>query len=211
MSAAVIDERSAAPRVIPDGQIPGVPIVRLSVADYHRMLDAGILQSGDPIELLAGWLVPKMTKGPRHGTVLRLIAKWLEASAGPGWIIRQQDPITTDDSEPEPDIAVVAGQDMDYLRRHPHPNEVALVIEVAHTSVSLDRGLKAEIYAHAGIEQYWVANLVDDVMEVYSQPNRGSQPPRYERRVDYHMSDSIPVMIRGRRIGELAVETVLPH
>ncbi len=209
MSAAVIDERTAAPRVIPDGLIPSVPIVRLSVAAYHRMLDAGILQSGDPIELLAGWLVPISPKGPRHTTVLAILAKWLERSCGRCRLVRRQDPITTDDSEPEPDIAVVTGQLKDFARRHPASRKVELVIEVAQTSLMLDRGLKAELYAEAEIPQYWIVNLNEDVIEVHTRPNPKSHPPSYGERRVYGLGETIPVVLRETNLGALIVDDVL--
>lgn len=87
-------------------EVPTEPIHRLSVAQYRGMLEAGILKSGDPVELLEGWLVQKMTKNPPHRIATRRVRVALEALAPHGWYVDAQEPIVTADSEPEPDVAI---------------------------------------------------------------------------------------------------------
>ncbi len=206
MSIAV-DAPIAEPR-LPAG-IPDVPIWKMSVEQYHEMLESGILQSGDPIELLNGWLVPKMTKSPRHVTVSRILARHLELLLPDDWNVWRQDPITTDDSEPEPDLAIVQGIDSDFDQRHPGPEEVALVVEVSHSTLSIDRGLKLDLYARAGIAEYWVVNLVEDVIEVYSAPAANARPARYQQRADFVAGQMIPVTLDGQLLGQIAVDAIL--
>lgn len=91
------------------------------------------------------------------------------AVLGPGWLVRSQGPIALDDdSEPEPDVAVTRGSRRDYSRRH--PSRPALVVEVAESSLSVDREYKGSLYARAGLDDYWILNLVDRVLEVYRAP-----------------------------------------
>ncbi|HEX8203864.1 MAG TPA: Uma2 family endonuclease, partial [Isosphaeraceae bacterium] len=131
-------------------QPPGVPsetIFRLSVEQYHEMARAGILTRDDRVELLEGWLVAKMTKHPPHVIATGLIHDALRGMAPAGWFVTQEGPVTTLDSEPEPDLALIRGTRRDYRDRHPGPQDVALVVEVADASLPRDRTLKKTIYA----------------------------------------------------------------
>jgi Uma2 family endonuclease len=170
------------------------------------MIAAGILTSDDPIELLAGLLVPKMPKNPPHRAVTRLTRCALESIIPSGWQVDTQDPITLADSEPEPDVSVVRGQTRDYLKRHPGPSEIGLVVEVADSSLDRDRGLKLAIYARAGVPVYWIVNLVDRRIEVYSRPSAAA----YADRRDFSQGDEIPVALDGQEIGRIRVADLLP-
>src|SRR6266571_505513 len=129
--------------------IPQVPIMRLSVQQYHSMIDAGILRSGDPVELLEGWLVVKMTKNPPHVFANARLHDILVPLVPTGWFVNSQDPVTTLESEPEPDASVIRGDRRDFLGGHPSPRDVALIGEVADSSLDDDRGIKKRIYARA--------------------------------------------------------------
>src|SRR5262249_46180523 len=119
--------------------VPTLPVRRFSVKEYHRMIDSGILTDEDHVELLEGWIVPKMPRNPPHDTVISVIHN---QELGPllpaGWFCRVQAAVTTDDSEPEPDLAVVRGRERDYLRKHPTPRDMGLVVEVADTTLRRD-------------------------------------------------------------------------
>src|SRR3712207_4217922 len=117
---------SAAPPAVPEDLI-----WRLTVDQYHAMIQAGILVDGDPVELLEGWLVTKRSKNPRHSLSTQLTRVALEERLPPEWFVDAQEPITTADSEPEPDLGVVRGDPRDYADHHPGPGDVALVVEVA--------------------------------------------------------------------------------
>jgi len=140
-------------------------IWRLSVDQYHAMIQAGILTEDDPVELLEGWLVTKMSKNPRHTFVTQLARDVVASLLPPGWYVNGQEPVTTKDSEPEPDVAVVRGNRRQYIDHHPGPQDIALVVEVADSSLQRGRSLKKRLYAAAGIPVYWIVNLLDGQIE----------------------------------------------
>jgi hypothetical protein len=183
---------------------------RFTVDEYHRMAQTGILTEDDPVELLEGLIVRKMTRNPPHDIALELaddaIRPWLPA----GWRIRIQSAITTVDSEPEPDLVLVRGPIRNRPGRHPSPQELALVVEVADTSLAVDRGQKADIYARAGIVCYWILNLIDAQIEVYTDPSGPDARPTFRQRRDYGSTDAVPLVIDGREIARIAVSEFLP-
>ena len=137
--------------------------------EYDRLAEAEILRSADRIELLGGALIVKEPQASPHITAIRLVQRALIAAFGPGWDVREQAPVALDDdSEPEPDISVVAGDPRDY--RDAHPQRPALVVEVALSRLSFDREHKGSLYARAGIVDYWIVNLPDRRVEVYRDP-----------------------------------------
>jgi Uma2 family endonuclease len=150
---------------------------RWSRPEYGRLIDAGILGEDDPIELLNGRLVVKEPKHSPHSTATQLVVETLRMVFGRGWVVRVQEPIAAGRwSEPEPDVAVVPGRPRDYLADH--PSRPVLVVEVAQASLRLDRTRKAAIYAKAGVEDYWIVNLVDQALEVHREPARSGVPGR---------------------------------
>jgi len=194
-----------------DPDVPTVPIYRLSVEQYHAMIEAGILKSGDPVELLEGWLVQKMTKHPPHCTATRLTRRALDVVVPEGWFVDSQEPLTTTESEPEPDIAVVRGDVRDYATRHPGPQDMALAVEVSDSSLPRDRGIKQRVYARAGIPTYWIVNLMDRVIEVCTDPTGPADEPTYRQRQDFGPDAELPVVVDGREVGRLAVRDLLPR
>jgi Uma2 family endonuclease len=190
--------------------IPSLPILRLSVDQYHKMMRAGILRSGDPIELLEGWLVIKMSKNPPHVFANSRLHDMLSALVAAGWFVNSQDPITTLESEPEPDASVIRGDRREYLGNHPTPSDVALIGEVADSSLAYDRGIKKRIYARAGIPIYWIVNLEERCVEVYTDPTGPADEPDYRQRQAYGETDSVPIILDGTEIGKLEVKAMLP-
>jgi Uma2 family endonuclease len=156
---------------------------RFSRAEYERLIELGVFQAGEPIELIGGELMVAEPQGAAHYTAIRKTAKALEAAFGPGWEVRTQGPVgLDDDSEPEPDVAVVPGSPDDYGRAH--PSRPVLTVEVAESSLNIDRRHKGSLYARAGLPDYWVLNLIDRVLEVYREPVEDSTAPfgwRYAR------------------------------
>ena len=150
-------------------EAPPLPIRRFTVDEYHRLGELGVLSPDDRVELLEGWIFEKMNQRPVHGFVVGLLNQWLQQNLSAGWIGRCQLPITTDRSEPEPDLAVVRGEHADYRNHHPGGNDCRLLIEVADTSVQKDRA-KATIYSSAGVDEYWLINLVDKQLERFASP-----------------------------------------
>jgi Uma2 family endonuclease len=150
---------------------PPLSLWRMTRVRYDRLVDVGIFGPEDRVELLDGLLVAREPQGERHATVVGLVRAALERAFGRGYHIREEKPIALDEqSEPEPDVAVVPGRLRDYLTAH--PSRPALVVEVAETSLALDRLRKGSLYARAGVSDYWVVNLVDEVLEVYRDPVR---------------------------------------
>ncbi|HZU36709.1 MAG TPA: Uma2 family endonuclease [Gemmataceae bacterium] len=187
--------------------VPTDPIWRLTVRQYHDMIQAGILTPDDPVELLQGWLVPKMPKNPPHRVATRLLRKALEGLVPAGWYVGSQEPITTQDSGPEPDAVIVHGDTQQYLDRHPGPQDVALVVEVADTTLQRDWTSKKQLYAAARIPVYWIVNLIDKQVEVYSEPSGQAD---YRQRRDYDLDKEVPLVIGGQEIGRLAVRSLMP-
>jgi Uma2 family endonuclease len=142
---------------------------RWTRVEYDRLIDLGIFQPGEHLELLGGHLIVSEPQGTLHSATVGLVEEALRACFGPGWAVRVQMPIALDEeSEPEPDVAVVPGTHRDYATAH--PARPALLVEVAESSLVADRGTKAALYARAGIADYWILNLVDRVLEVCRDP-----------------------------------------
>ena len=183
---------------------------RWTRAEYERLIELGVFQPGEPIELVGGELMVAEPQSSEHYTAIRKCTKVLEAIFGPGWEVRTQGPMGLDDeSEPEPDIAVVPGSPDDY--RNAHPTRAALTLEVAQASLGIDRERKGSLYARAGLADYWVLNLVDRVLEVYREPAEDAEAPfgwRYARREVVVPSGSVaPLAAPGAVI---AVADLLP-
>ncbi len=142
---------------------------RWTRAEYDRLIELGVFRTEDRIELIGGELIVAEPESPEHYTAIRHSARALEAAFGPGWEVRPDGPIALDDeSEPEPDIAVVRGSPGDY--RHAHPSRPVLTLEISVSSLAWDRERKASLYARAGLSDYWILNLIARVLEVYRDP-----------------------------------------
>src|SRR5262249_44000778 len=149
---------------------------RWTRVEYDRLIECGFFQPGDPVELLGGQLIVSEPQSDRHYTAIRALEEALRAAFGSGWEVRTQAPVALDDeSEPEPDVAVVPGTFRDYARGH--PSRPVLVVEVSLSRLALDRAHKSSLYARAGLADYWVVNLVDHVVEVYREPERDPRAP----------------------------------
>lgn len=190
--------------------VPTEPIWRLSVEQYHEMIRAGILTEDDPVELLEGWLVTKMPKNPPHRLATQLTRESLARLWPAGWYVDAQEPITTTESEPEPDVVVVRGERRQYRDRHPGPQDLALLVEVSDATLQRDRGAKKRLYARAGIAVYWIVNLLESQVEVYTDPSGPADQPDYRQHHVYGLADAVPLVIEGREVGRLAVRELLP-
>ena len=184
------------------------PAVRISVARYHEMIEQGYFAENENFELLNGVLVPKMTRHPPHVITTRRCLKQLSRMLPVAWHLRSQEPLTLQRSEPEPDVAVIQGDDEDYAQRHPTLNEIGLVIEVAYSTLAEDRA-KASIYAEAEIPVYWIINLIDRVVEVYTAPKLSGESWSYTEQQLFKENDAIPVNLAGEIIGEVQVSELI--
>ena len=134
---------------------------RFSVADYQHLTE------GQRTELLRGTIIEKMAKSPVHQFFLNRLRKILAAQTSPEFLVCTDEPISTADSETEPDVTVMSGPEEKY--RHAHATTAELVIEVAGSSIEIDR-IKAHIYAEAGVKEYWIVCPEEKQVEVYRQP-----------------------------------------
>jgi len=164
-----------------DGEIPARRIRR---AELEQLVHPSVLPPGEALELIGGELVSAERQSPWHYAAIRKTARALVAAFGPGWDVRQEGPLALDDeSEPEPDVAVVPGEPEDYAIDH--PSHAVLAVEVAESSLRVDRLHKGSLYARAGLADYWVLNLVARVLEVYREPVADPSAPfgwRYAHR-----------------------------
>ncbi|MEZ6099697.1 MAG: Uma2 family endonuclease [Pirellulaceae bacterium] len=183
--------------------------MRMSVEKYHALTRAGAFAEHDRVELLDGVVTEKMPKNPPHRTATRRCDLALSDLAPKGWHVQNQEPITLQRSEPEPDIAIVRGTLEDYNSRHPGVGDIALVIEIADATIVTDR-FKAQLYAHAEIPEYWIVNLNERVIESHRQPEPQESPPLYRTSTIFTDTDEIPVTIGGIEIGRIKVADLLP-
>lgn len=182
---------------------------RFSVDEYHRMIRDGILASGEPFELLEGYMVKKMAHGTPHDAAMDALEGVLPGMLPAEWFVRCQRAVTLNDSEPEPDHAVVRGPRTRYRDSHPGPGDIGLVIEFADSSLRIDRTDKARIYAGAGVPEYWIVNVVDGQVEVYTSPHGAGDAAAYATRTDYPRGRGVPLVLDGTPLGTIAVVDVI--
>jgi Uma2 family endonuclease len=185
-------------------------IARFSVARYQKMIEAGILTAADKVELLENYVVLKMPRNPPHDGTIQLITETLAPAVPPGWCLRAQLTVVFADSQPEPDFAVVRGSPRSYLARHPTAADVGLLVEVADSSLLRDQRDKTRIYARGGIPCYWIVNLVDRRVEVYSQPSGPTPVPAYGAFQTYQPGDAVPLVLDGTTAATVPATDLLP-
>jgi len=177
-------------------------LYRLTVDEYERIADG--LDS--PVELVDGYLVAKMTKKPPHVIACEKTRDALMRTVSAGWRVMSEAPVRIPEyNEPEPDLALARGTVEDYLDRHPGPADVGLVVEVADSSLRRDRK-RAHVYGPSGIPVYWIVNLVDRQVEVYSTLG----PDGYGPSEILKPGQAVPVVIDGIKVGQIAVSDILP-
>ena len=181
---------------------PAVPIKRWKRVEYERLVDKGVFEPGDRIELIDGLLLVAEPQSSPHYTAIRLVERILSRAFGEGWDVRTQAPIALDDvSEPEPDVAVVRGSVRDFATSH--PADPVLVVEVAASSLAFDREHKASLYARAGRPEYWIVNLIDRVLEVRRE---AAPEPSAPYGWDYALVDVLGPSDRVSTLGAPAVQ-----
>lgn len=206
---------SIAPTIHESGEfvpltVPIQSLRQFTVEEYHKLIDEGFFAENEAFELLEGVVVNKMTKKPDHWIACELLRSAIEALSVPGYFFHSQNPIITDNSEPEPDGALVRGQLRDFVHGHPDPSKLPLVIEVADSSLFQDRTWKLRIYARARIPVYWIVNLIDRRVEVYSRPTGPIESPNYDDCQIVADDGELPLVIEGREVGRIKVKDILP-
>jgi Uma2 family endonuclease len=182
---------------------------KFTLAEYHKMIENGVLLSGEPYELLEGNLMRKMPRGVRHAAAAQALTKRFVRLLTTGWDVSPGCAVTlAPDSEPEPDLAFVRGDENIYRTRHPGPADIGLLVEVSDSSLAIDRHDKGSIYAANGIPVYWVVNVVDKVIEVYTAPAGTGASAAHTARTDYAVGSAVPVVLDGTTVGSIAVAEV---
>jgi Uma2 family endonuclease len=143
---------------------------RITVEAYHQMISLGILTENDPVELIRGFLVQRLPTTVLEAASILRLNHWLSPRVDENAIVSVHNPIHLNDSEPEPDLTLLRWQADFYSSGKPRAADVLLVIEVADSTLDFDREVKRELYAEAGIPEYWIVNLVEGCVEIHRQP-----------------------------------------
>lgn len=144
---------------------------RLTVADYHRMAEAGILGEDDRVEFIEGEIIDMAPIGSEHASCVARLNRLFGTCVGERAIVAVQNPVRLDElNEPQPDIALLRYRDDFYRSAHPSSKDVLLIVEVADTSLRYDREIKLPLYAKHGIPEVWIVDLENHRLEIYRQP-----------------------------------------
>jgi Uma2 family endonuclease len=185
------------------------PLYRMTVEQYESLIATGFFAKHDDVHLINGYVVNRMAESPEHGAVCDVIRRTMEVIllAVAGWHARGQNglKIPSQVSIPRPDLAIVRGEWRDYLNRYPESRDTALVVEVSVSSLDEDRAM-ADIYAAGGVPVYWIVNVDDGQVEVYSDPG----PSGYQSHEVLAPGHVLSVMVNGVEVGEIPVADILP-
>lgn len=172
-----------------------------TVEEYHYMAEVGLLQADERVELLGGEIVKMSPIKSPHAGCVDFLNQWLVRYLGDRGIIRVQNPIALDErSEPEPDLTILKFDPNYYRVQHPTAEDVLCLIEVADTTLRKDREVKLKLYAESGIPEYWIVNLNDHSIEVYTEPRGGE----YDHRRVYHRTDVLETpTVQGLKVQDV--------
>lgn len=174
---------------------------RFSVAEYHKMIESGILDSDEPVELLEGWVVEKMPQNPPHSGSVRRVQRRVARVLPANWTMSVQSPITLSESEPEPDISLARGEEDIHDKRHPKPSDIGILMEVGDATLLEDRRYKGALYAQEKVAEFWLINVVERKIEVYTRPRAGT----YQKKVEYTAKQTVPLVLDGVKIADIPV------
>jgi Uma2 family endonuclease len=183
---------------------------RWTVEEYRRMINSGIIRGDERLELLDGYLVIVMPQNTPHRAAVNRLPYSLPAALPPGWAVMTHCPVSAGLMQPEPDGVVVRGKRTDYDSRDPDSGDFGIIIEVSDSTLDLDRRAKGRLYARSGIPVYWIVNLVDGQVEVYTDPDPAANPPAYRTRADYRAGDAVPITLDGQPAGTIPAGELLP-
>lgn len=149
---------------------------RFTLEEYHKLTEIGFFHEDERIELIRGEIIEMAAKGTAPETSLRNLLRELPGLVGDRGTLQCQAPIILpNNSEPEPDFAILQNRDDNYLSAHPSPGDILLVMEVADSTLNYAREVKLSLYAEAGISDYWIFNVFDNQLEAHSEPFQNSQ------------------------------------
>jgi hypothetical protein len=183
---------------------------RITVEQYHKMHEAGIYMDGDRVELIEGYVLEKHVRNPPHETALRRLTARLPRRLPPGWFLQILGAIELPDSEPEPDGALLRGDETACDGRPPTPADIVMVVEISDSSRAFDRRIKGRVYSRVAIPTYWIINVVSNVIEVYTDPDPVADPPAYRTRTDYLSGQDVPLVLDGATVATIPVADLLP-
>lgn len=183
---------------------------RLTVRQFETMIDAGIFRDEDSVELLGGLLIKQMTKDDPHDFAVMELAERLRDLLKPDWTVREEKSVVLGRFwRPEPDIAAARGPRDRYRSRAPRAIDLALLAEVSHSTYATDRGPKWRKYAECKVAVYWIVNIPERRIEVYSSPTGRGRAAQYRERKDYGPDDEVPVIVDGREVGRIKVSEIV--
>jgi len=182
----------------------------ITIEEYHRGLGQGEYGPPGSVELLEGRVVAKARQSLRHDGAVEKIRDVLAKVVPSGWHLRVAQAILTPGSLPEPDVAIVADALDRHTSRPPRGEEIALVVEAADASLALDRRLKGRVYARAGIANYWILNLIDSQLEVYSNPSGPVQMPGFHEHRVFRGDDKLSLVIGLDDLGMIRIADMIP-
>lgn len=181
---------------------------RWTVKQFHDAGETGLFE-GQPVMLIEGEVLAMSPINPPHQGMVSLTAEALRAAFGQGFFVREQAPFGVNKAtDPQPDVAVIAGGIRDFLRKH--PAQAALVVEVSDSTLSYDRHEKASLYAKTGVEEYWIVNVKAAQVEVHRQPQPDETQPHgfgYRLRTIHKSGEVLQPLAAP---GPVAVSTLLP-
>ena len=185
---------------------------RLSIEQYQRIAEAGIIGPADRVEFIEGLLVKKMTKYPPHIIAAELLTRLMGRILPDGWFLSMENPVSIPErqSEPEPDAQVVRGDPRDYADRKHGPGDAALVIELSQSSYAFDRRCKWRLYARSSVPIYWILDLNRRLLEVFTDPTGPADEPYYRQARTYGPGDVVPLVLEGVEVARVAVDDLLP-
>jgi Uma2 family endonuclease len=205
---------TAIPTAPPPGARPatrsGVVPYRLTDQQFEKMIEKDILHDGDRVHLLDGILFKKIKKNPPHDFGVRKSVALLRGLLPAGWFVDEEKPIKIGRWSRQPDITVIRGQVEDYAKQDPTAAEVRLIAEVSDSSYAIDRGVNWRKYAAARIPVYWIIDLAQRQIEVYSAPSGKGKAAGYRDSKVYGQDDEVPVILEGRELGRIKVRDILP-
>jgi Uma2 family endonuclease len=174
--------------------------------EYLHLIQLGLLTADDKVELLDGYLVTKMSQNVPHRAALLRLSNRLMKLIPTGWSVMIQSPLDCDGQFPEPDVMVVRGNESEYDSRHPKGSDFGIVFEVSDSTLSTDRKYKLSVYALEAIPCYWIVNVANEQIEVYTDPT----PTGYATRTDFKPGDVVPLVLDGVEVAKLAVADLMP-
>lgn len=178
--------------------------------EYMRMAQAGIFGDDERLELLEGSIIHMMTRLPRHDVAIVNVDDALRPFCTHDRYIRIQMAVALLESRPEPDCAIVRGSKRNHTDRFPGPEEIELIVEVSDSTLRRDRGIKARVYARAGIRTYWILNVEERQLEVFTDPTGNIEKPGYRNTAILKPGDKIALLLGGKTVGEIAIADLLP-